>query len=212
MSCSWKNLTKYRLPVHKTMRVECSKKIVFVKMCPIDCFCCVVDEGNNIKILDVENRSIVAELHSKEKDTRLTSVEWIDWEFVMTGDSSGTLKVYNAMNLNKELEYEKLHDSSILALAEFKGEKYSCSYDKVLKRTKKNGSKAFLCSGYCKLMKAKHSENYLIGVDQDQKNIYIFDEVTEKETLLFSVEKGKKRIGAIEIRSNGKLCLSRNFS
>ena len=45
----------------------------------------------------------------------------------------------------------------------------------------------------------------MIGVDQDQKNIYIFDEVTEKETLLFSVEKGKKRIGAIEVKNNGNL-------
>ena len=98
----------------------------------------------------------------------------------MIGDSSGTLKVYNAMNLNKEMEYEKLHDSSILALTEFKGYKYSCSYDKVLKRTKKNNHKAFLCSGYCKLLKAKNLENYLIGVDMDQKNIYVFDEITEK--------------------------------
>ena len=73
-------------------------------MCPVDCFCCVIDEANNIRIIDVENRSVICELNSKQNnETRITSIEWIDWEFVMVGDSSGTLRIYNAMNLHKEL-------------------------------------------------------------------------------------------------------------
>ena len=55
------------------------------------------------------------------------------------------------------------------------------------------------------MIKPKSVSNFLIGIDEDQKNIYIFDEITEKETLLFSIQNSKKRIGAVEIMDNGKM-------
>ncbi len=56
MQYSWGKLTKYKLPIYKTMKIQCSKKIVFLKMCPSDSFCCAIDEDNTIKIIDIVKR------------------------------------------------------------------------------------------------------------------------------------------------------------
>ena len=155
-------------------------------MCEVDYFCCVIDEDNNIRIVDVEKREVHVEKKEKKRELseenprKITSVEWIDWQSLMVGDNQGNLRIYNALNLNLEEEYKNLHDSSILSVAYFDDYIYSCSFDRVLKKMKKNEKKEYVCSGYCKMIKLSNIPNFIIGVDQDQKNIYIFDEITEK--------------------------------
>ena len=144
LNCSWNRLTKYKLPIHKTMRIECENRIVFVRMCEVDYFCCVIDEDNNIKVVDVEKREVHVEKKEKKRDQseenprKITSVEWIDWQSLMIGDNKGTLRIYNALNINLEEEYKNLHESSILSVACFDDYRYSCSFDRVLKKMKKN--------------------------------------------------------------------------
>lgn len=101
---------------------------------------------------------------------------------IIIGTNKGSLYVYNILSLNSEEEYHKLHDSSITSVAFCQNTEYyySCSFDKILKKTKNKLTKEYVCSGYCKMIKPKSVSNFLIGIDEDQKNIYIFDEITEK--------------------------------
>ena len=57
IQCSWAQLKKYKIPVHKTMRIEMPKKILFMKMCS-PYLCCAIDEDSNIKIIDVDERDV----------------------------------------------------------------------------------------------------------------------------------------------------------
>ena len=57
---------------------------------------------------------------------------------IIIGTNKGSLYIYNILSLNSEEEYHKLHGSSITSVAFCRNTEYyySCSFDKILKKTK----------------------------------------------------------------------------